>query len=832
MEDIDKHFKCLRVQAESEPIDIEKIIRGQAKLAFMSKPVIKELQTEDEELMRVKFYLTSGNRALMRDNKCPQVKKYISSGAKVEDDGLLVVEKAVPHSIVKIKVPVIPRNIARGILHSTHIKLDHPPCSQNKKAMDRYCFSLDQNKTIDDICKNCHLCNSLLKLPVEIPNFSPSDPPEHPGTHWTADVMKYGKKNILVATDNLSSFTVASISGGERAEQLEEAITLAILPFKSKATDVIVRVDTAPGLAKLKKTDKLLKDGIKLDPGHVKNPNSCAKVDKIMSELRRELKVLSPEESGLSHSNLARAIANLNSRTRHLGLSSREIIFQRDQQTDENITLSDSSLQMKASEIRDKNRQYSAKSQANAQSKPSMPIQAKVGSLVHIKEEKDKGSARELYIVVKDTEPNHLRIKKLLHSLGNNQMSLRQKEYTIGRDKVYFAPNQPSGPPPIPPFTLRPVNPPELLRKKTLAKKVKLMKTRYIPLPIDVGSDDDNIDIHEPRDEDDFGILDLSSLSLTSDLGSSLTAARDTDEDDDLGLDAFRARIEAEQTNDENNESSEKTSQQNEAEASLIDNSEHFVKEEVVDNIDEETIQTVSNDGEISEASDNIVSDVDDDVHMEELFENEANPEDIEIENDDKSVDVEEKSDEEVVSVEDENIDETVPLPRRSTRHNKGKTSKFEDFEQDIEQFLDSGRADPPFKSTPANSDVERSLDWDNYASDPSFQSRGSVIVERRITRSFNVDDLEISSDTTSSSVCDLQPVQHLQPEADLPVVPERNLNGGDDDENDVNESDDNDDVPPMLPPRRRRSFSVMVCTSSTCKPKPKQSKDDGFETT
>ena len=80
MEDIDTHFNCLKVQVESEPIDIAKIIRGQAKLAFMSKPVIKELQTEDEELMRVKFYLNSGNRALMRDNKCPQVKKYISSG--------------------------------------------------------------------------------------------------------------------------------------------------------------------------------------------------------------------------------------------------------------------------------------------------------------------------------------------------------------------------------------------------------------------------------------------------------------------------------------------------------------------------------------------------------------------------------------------------------------------------------------------------------------------------------------------------------------------------------------------------------------------------------
>ena len=249
---VDIQHVTAALTASAEPIDIGKIIRGETKLSFMSKPVLKKLQTEDEELLRVKFYLTSGNRALMKDNKCPHVKRYISSGAKITNDGLIVVEKAVPHSIAKVNVPILPRDIARGILHSTHIKLDHPTCSQNKKAMDRYCFSIDQIKVIEDICNNCHLCNSLKRLPAEIPNFSPSEPPQHPGTHWTADVMKYGKKNILIASDNLSSFTVANISSGERAEQLEEAIMLAILPFKSKATDVLVRVDTAPGLAKLK----------------------------------------------------------------------------------------------------------------------------------------------------------------------------------------------------------------------------------------------------------------------------------------------------------------------------------------------------------------------------------------------------------------------------------------------------------------------------------------------------------------------------------------------------------------------------------------------------
>ena len=131
--------------------------------------------------------------------------------------------------------------------------------------------------------------------------------------------MKYGGKDILVATDHLSSFTVVVISKGETAEQLEEAITLALMPFKSKATHTVVRVDTAPGVAKLYKTKKLLKVDIVIDPGHVKNKNSCAKADKIMSELRRELKTISPDEKILTPVNLARSVDSLNSRTRQLG---------------------------------------------------------------------------------------------------------------------------------------------------------------------------------------------------------------------------------------------------------------------------------------------------------------------------------------------------------------------------------------------------------------------------------------------------------------------------------------------------------------------------------
>ena len=311
----------------------------------------------------------------------------------------------------------------------------------------------------------------------------------------------------------------------------------------------------------------------------------------------------------------------------------------------------------------------------------------------------------------------------------------------------------------------------------------------------------------------------LSSLSLTSGLGSSLAEARefdgskeDTDDDQNLGrfpinpvhddieeieveanvidmsenneedvifIDIGNVGAEAIERIDDENVNIEEVNAAAEEEPHVIsiNNSENDVKEEEFDDTDKETIHLVNNPN-VEENNSSSNDDVD--VHGEELFGDENEPADNE---------------------EQIDVDETANLPRRSTRQNKGKTSKFEDFEQDLEQLLDPGTVDPPYRGTPVNSDLERSLDWDNYASDPSFVNRVPVIVERRITRSFNVDDLDLSSDSTSSSVFELHPVQVVHADQDLPALEERNPNENDDHFEQV---DDHDDLPPVLPPRRR----------------------------
>ena len=370
------------------------------------------------------------------------------------------------------------------------------------------------------------------------------------------------------------------------------------------------------------------------------------------------------------------------------------------------------------------------------------------------------------------------------------------------------------------------------MKPRSLSKSTKL---RYVPPPVELDSEDEHIEFQE-EDEYDFGILDLSSLSLTSGLGSSLADATEFDDgenetDDDQNFARFPINlddieeievdtnvIDINENDEENvifvdigNIGAEAIKQTGEVNAAAeedlhvisINNSEKNVKEEEFDDTIKESfhLMHIPNVEENNSSNNNDV-----DVNSEELFEDETEP----------------TTNEEQIDVE-----ETANLPRRSTRQNKGKTSKFEDFEQDLEQLLDLGTVDLPYRATPVNSDLERSLDWDNYASDPSFVNRVPVIVGRRITRSFNVDDLEISSDTTTSSVFDINPVQVAHPDEDIAAAQERNPNENDDHYDLI---DDHGELPPVLPPRRRRSASVMVCSSATCKPK--HLKPDGNEKT
>ena len=135
----------------------------------------------------------------------------------------------------------------------------------------------------------------------------------------------------------------------------------------------------------------------------------------------------------------------MNEKVRHQGLSSKEIIFSRDQYSQENLPLNDNDLALKIDENRKKSAIYSAKSKSTF-GRPAIPAGAQKGQLVFLKHEGDKTARRELYLVTDVNETNDcVTVCKLKNSMSTESASFRPNHYlyNVKQTEIYLAPNQP-----------------------------------------------------------------------------------------------------------------------------------------------------------------------------------------------------------------------------------------------------------------------------------------------------------------------------------------------------------------------------------------------------
>lgn len=332
------------------------------------------------------------------------MKTYLGFKPKLEHDGLIVIDRIIQPFLHKVTVPVIPPSFAKSVLLAAHIKLNHPKASQLKKLVFRSFCTLKIKNLISALIDNCFTCQADLQLPQGPGVYNNETKPNHPGSHWCCDVLKHGGKNIMVSTDNFSSFTITKMIPSEKQSDCETAIISSIFPFKTAAGSATIRVDTAPGISSIinNKSEDFLNAGLILEPGNVKNKNSCAKVDKTMSELRSILRTVSPEGKSLSELDLQKATETLNMRIRNMNLSAREIMFSRLQDSGENIVLNDGLISNIQHENRNKANALAArKLQKKGSSKTD---EVKLHSLVFLKSDvaKDKSKLRDLYIVTED----------------------------------------------------------------------------------------------------------------------------------------------------------------------------------------------------------------------------------------------------------------------------------------------------------------------------------------------------------------------------------------------------------------------------------------------
>ena len=258
------------------------------------------------------------------------------------------------------------------------------------------------------------------------------------------DVLRDCKKFVLVAVDNFSGFVSTTFLKSETAEELRDGIIRSVTPFMTSSLNR-VRVDRAPGFGKLANQSSFLANmRIDMELGDAKNKNAVGIVDQKMKELRAVIRKVCPASDILNELCLAKATTAVNETIRHHRLSAKEIQFSRDLATNSNLPLNDEDIAEAVTKLRADNNQSTARSK---NSKPALPAEASTGQLVLIKEEGDKRSRRDLYMVLETDKEGELIICKVRDILSNKLASMSPQDqryrYRVRQEDVILAPDQP-----------------------------------------------------------------------------------------------------------------------------------------------------------------------------------------------------------------------------------------------------------------------------------------------------------------------------------------------------------------------------------------------------
>jgi hypothetical protein len=411
------------------------ILAGNMRIPYASRASWFQAQHECPDLRRVEAHLRQGTRPSKKENNIADIKRYLQF-ATIGRDGVLVKRSNEPFTSNQECI-IIPRSMLDGLLTALHIKLDHPSKNQLRILFSRYFAALDTEKSIEHVSESCHTCVSLKKMPTFQEEQTSVTPPDAIGVSFAADVMKQNHQLILVLRETVTSFTASMLIDSEQRIPLRNGLVqLSNIIRAVDGPTATIRVDPAPGFLPLQNDELLKKHNITLEIGNPKNTNKNPVAERAVQELREELVRQESYTTMVNPLSLSLATARLNSRIRSRGLSSREMLTQRDQFTNAQLPVNDQNL------IADQHRQRLSNHPSSEQSKaphaPRSPVpNIEVGDLVYLYKDRDKLKARDRYIVVAVDEKS-CSIRKFAGS------QLRSKSYKVRLNDCYHVPKYPS----------------------------------------------------------------------------------------------------------------------------------------------------------------------------------------------------------------------------------------------------------------------------------------------------------------------------------------------------------------------------------------------------
>ena len=267
---------------------------------------------------------------------------------------------------------------------------------------------------------------------MSIPQSS-SDPPDGVGISFAADICKRNRQNIMVLRECVTSYTTSCIVQNEKHEDLRDALICLcceLNPLQGPLS--VVRVDPAPGFRALIDDPILRKYRIQVEVGRIKNPNHNPVAEKAIQELELELVRQIAHTDIVTPRILAVVTARLNTRIRNNGMSAREMWFQRDQYTNEQLPINDFERICEQHTQREQNHVYSERSKCpHSTAKDHQEIN--IGDIVYLYVDKSKHQSRPRYLVV-SIDGEWCMVRKFV---GN---TLRQLSYRVKRSECFKVP--------------------------------------------------------------------------------------------------------------------------------------------------------------------------------------------------------------------------------------------------------------------------------------------------------------------------------------------------------------------------------------------------------
>ena len=412
-------------------VSVSEILNGNVRPPFSSPAAWLQIQLNCPAIQLARKHIQQGTQPMKKQRNIKEV-RHLLRICSVTKDGLLVVSK---HPTVNIHLQsfpqldliVVPSSYAPGLLTTLHLQLNHPSSHQLGRVFNRQFYTPNSDKLIRQVADNCHQCLSLRNFPKPKVPDSTSAPYSHVGSNFSADIINRSRQKILVLCEEVTKFTGATMIESETHVSVLQGLKELLLPLHPPCSpSATLKLDPAPAMQTLFRLQPLQDINVLIELGESKNPNKMATIDKQIQELENELIRVIKRNNQLSRSDLSISVANLNSRIRSCGLSSFEQWHHRSQFDKKVIHFDDDSLI---------NSQANNRNYANTKSNRQLSsLCFQIGSIVYIRNEKDKLGTRPRYIVDR-IDGVWLYLRKLTDS------QIRSKTYKVHKNACIKTPD-------------------------------------------------------------------------------------------------------------------------------------------------------------------------------------------------------------------------------------------------------------------------------------------------------------------------------------------------------------------------------------------------------